>query len=144
MEGVAEGIPVQMRLTGPEMELALVGDPVLAKAAAVLKNVEAAANVQPVGQGNGSFRARTQGRKPQARANVTCVFVRGMPSRGVRGIVPGRALAGEGWGIQFDGNGIVRRFVTIVVRGRKTSCGRDQEEAAEEPSILMSFALSHW
>ena len=142
MEGVAEGIPVQMRLPGPEMELAFVGDPVVTEAAAVLKDVEAAAKIQPAGHGNGSLRARTQGRKPQAHSNVTCLFVRGMRSRGVRGVVRGRALAGEG--CPFDGTSIVRRFVIIAVRGRKTSCRKDQEEAAEEPSILVSFGLSHW
>ena len=50
MEGIAEGIPVQMRFAGPEIELALVGDAIVTKAAAVLKNVEAAPKIQPVGR----------------------------------------------------------------------------------------------
>src|SRR5438034_3810326 len=62
-----------MRFAGPQIDLALVDDPVATKAAAVLKNVEAAPKIQPVGQRNGGLRARTQRRKPHPQANVTGV-----------------------------------------------------------------------
>jgi len=117
VEGIAEGIPVQMRFSGPEIKLALVGDPVVTKAAAVLKKVEASAKIQAVGQGNGGLPARTQGRKPHAHANVTGVSLRRMRgARGVGGIVRCGALAREGSRIQFDG--VARRFGGVVVRGR--------------------------
>src|SRR5207249_9653371 len=77
-----------MRFAGTRIDLALVDDPVVTKAAAVLKNVEAAPKIQPVGQRNGGLRARTQRRKPHPQANVTGVSLGRMRgSRGVGGIV---------------------------------------------------------
>src|SRR2546429_8229230 len=131
-----------MRFAGPQIDLALVDDPVVTKAAAVLKNVEAAPKIQPVGQRNGGLRARTHRRKPHPDANVTGVSVgRLRSSRGVGGIVRDKALAGEGSRIPFDG--IALRIVGIFVRGRQTSCRKDKQQAAEEPCMLTAFRLSH-
>src|SRR5207244_11559440 len=107
-----------MRFAGPQIDLALVDDPVVTKAAAVLKNVEAAPKIQPVGQRNGVLRARTQRRKPHPQANVTGVSLGRMRgSRGVGGIVRDKALAGEGSRITFDRSGL--RLLGLLVPGRR-------------------------
>ena len=54
---VAQGIPIQVRFARAQIELALVRDSVVIKAAAVLKNVESASNVQPAAERNANLRA---------------------------------------------------------------------------------------
>src|SRR5437667_10108026 len=93
-----------MRFAGPQIDLALVDDPVVTKAAAGLKNVEAAAKIQPVGQRNGGLRARSQRRKPHPEANVTGVSLGRMRgSQRVGGVVCDKARDVEASMIPFGG-----------------------------------------